>query len=231
MKKIVLLVLVGIMCLTLAGCNKKEPVGANKESNTTVVDKNTEKDNTTEENEAEREPLNDILAGTYNVPLEKIYVNIPNEFQGATYRNVESGKTQIWNIGFELNIGFSADYSEKVTSMDEAIEKSLITYKRGVSSYLDIREVAVEKEENFEVNGIPVYRFEGELVGDRSSGEVRLYTVGYVFSMDGIPCRIQGMVLCQNENCEVFDQETHELMEEEVRETVDAMIKTLRAEP
>lgn len=230
MKKIVVLLLVGLMCLTMTGCNKKEPAGANKEPDTTVVDKNTEKDTTSKETD-ESESNSDILAGTYNVPLEKIYVNIPNEFQGEEYRSVESGKTMIWNIGYELNIGFSADYSEKVESLDEAIEKSLNTYKKGVDNYLDIKEVIAEKEENMEINGIPVYRFEGELVGDRSSGEVRLYTVGYVFSMDGIPCRIQGMTLCQVENCEVFDKQTHELMEEEVRETVDAMIKTLRTEP
>lgn len=226
MKKILLSNMLLICTMILIACgNKSDTVGSEKnhsESESIVIDSESEI-----ESESEVDEEDSILEGTYKVPMEEIYIDIPKDYQGIEYKNVESGRTEIYNIGYELNICITTERTEKVSTIEEANEKSFEKYKIGVNSYLNITELKIENEEYMEVNGIPVYRFEGQLIGD--DGE-ELYTVGYAFSMNGIPCRIQGMVLCQDEDCS--NAIVHEGdMDEEIRTTVDAMIQTLRSEP
>lgn len=227
MKRRILYFMIIISAITLIACNKNEeaPLVDEKESQSSEVE--SENSETIGESEIQTEEDNAILEGTYKVPLRNIYIDTPKDYQGISYRNVESGMTEIWNIGYELNVCITADEMDKVSSVEEATEKTFELYKLGVNSYIDITELRADKEETMEINGIPVYRFEGQLIGE--DGE-ELYTVGYAFAMDGIPCRIQGMVLCEAEDCS--NKEVHAGdMEEEVRTTVDAMIQTLRNEP
>lgn len=88
-----------------------------------------------------------------------------------------------------------------------------------MQNYATIDELKIEKDSKVTVNGTEMYKFEGKLACHAETGNYELYTIGYSFVMDGIPCSIEGTVL---------DESQPEDMINQVRDTVNAMAQTVR---
>lgn len=88
-----------------------------------------------------------------------------------------------------------------------------------MQNYAKIDELKVKTDETVTINGIEMYKFEGELECHYDTRRYELYTIGYSFVMDGIPCSIEGTVLNETQPQDMIDN---------VRDTVNVMAQTVR---
>ncbi len=108
---------------------------------------------------------------------------------------------------------------EKGTTLEQAYKDVVDNYILEMDNYANIDNLSIEKDEYVTINGIDMYKFEGKLNCHGETGKYDLYTIGYTFIMDGIPCCVQGTV---------YNEDQPEEMINTTRDTVNAMIKTLR---
>lgn len=209
MKKFTVIGLCVFMAVSLAACGKN--VENSDKNNTTVTETNVQDKNNTKKEEASQIAVN--LTKTYRIPAKKIYVNVPD------YQEIESGFTKLYVVGRQINIAITADDTIKETALEQAHKAIFKDYVKNMQNYATIDELKIEKDSKVTVNGTEMYKFEGKLACHAETGNYELYTIGYSFVMDGIPCSIEGTVL---------DESQPEDMINQVRDTVNAMAQTVR---
>lgn len=205
MKKFTVIGLGVFIAVSLAACGKN--VGNSDKNNTTVTETNVQ-----DKNEASQTMVN--LSKVYQVPVsQKIYVNVPD------YQEIESGFTKLYAIGRQINIAITADDTIKESALEQAHESIFKVYAENMHAEAVIDELKVEKDSKVTVNGTEMYKFEGKLACHAETGNYELYTIGYSFVMNGIPCSIEGVVLNKSQPEDMINQ---------VRDTVNAMAQTVR---
>lgn len=209
MKKFTVIGLCVFMAVSLAACGKN--VENSDKNNTTVTETNVQDKNNTKKEEASQIAVN--LTKIYRIPAKKIYVNVPD------YQEIESGFTKLYVVGRQINIAITADDTIKETALEQAHKAIFKDYVKNMQNYATIDELKIEKDSKVTVNGTEMYKFEGKLACHAETGNYELYTIGYSFVMDGIPCSIEGTVL---------DESQPEDMINQVRDTVNAMAQTVR---
>lgn len=209
MKKFTVIGLCVFMAVSLAACGKN--LENSDKNNTTVTETNVQDKNNTKKEEASQTAVN--LTKIYRIPAKKIYVNVPD------YQEIESGFTKLYVIGRQINIAITADDTIKENALEQAHQAIFKIYVKNMQNYATIDELKIEKDSKVTVNGTEMYKFEGKLACHAETGNYELYTIGYSFVMDGIPCSIEGTVL---------DESQPEDMINQVRDTVNAMAKTVR---
>ncbi len=209
MKKFTVIGLCVFMAVSLAACGKN--VENSDKNNTTITEPNVQDKNNTKKEAASQIAVN--LTKTYRIPAKKIYVNVPD------YQEIESGFTKLYVVGRQINIAITADDTIKETALEQAHQAIFKDYVKNMQNYATIDELKIEKDSKVTVNGTEMYKFEGKLECHAETGNYELYTIGYSFVMDGIPCSIEGTVL---------DESQPEDMINQVRDTVNAMAQTVR---
>ena len=207
-------ILLGLICgLLIVGIT----TGCGNSKSNDDVDTN----NPTENKEQVKDDTNNntdssLLSGTYKVPLKNIVMDVPN------YQHIEAGYSDLYVVGRKINIAItSVRKGSEATTLEQAHKDSFAKYVQNLQNYAKINELKIENDKNVTINGVNAYRFEGKLKCHDETGDYELYTIGYSFIMDGIPCSIEGTVLDKSQDKDMIN---------EVRNTVDAMMKTVRSE-
>ncbi len=208
MKRIILISLYFIMAISLFACGSNNE-NKNIESSEMNI-KNTVQNSTTTDN---IKTSNVNLTKIYNVPTYNIYMNVPD------YQKIESNRSQLFVIGRQINIAVTANWKIQGTTVEQAHADIFKDYVRNLQNYAHIDELKIEKDSKLTINGIEMYKFEGKLACHAETGNYELYTIGYSFVMDGIPCSIEGTVL---------DESQPEDMINQVKDTVNAIAQTVR---
>lgn len=208
-KKILLGLICGILVLGLAtGCGNSKN---NDEIDTNNPTENKEqvKDNTNNNTDSS------LLTGTYNVPMQKIYIDVPN------YQEIEQGYTELFIIHDLKYVSVTADRRSSANSLLEAHEIAFNKFKANMQNYEGgINSINITKSEEIKVNGIDVYSFEGT-INYGTDTKFDGYAKGYSFILDGVPCEIIGSVIDKKQDPSTI---------KEISSVVDEMIKTLRTE-
>lgn len=211
MKKIILSIIYVMLVLVVAtGCGKTQ----NNELNSGTTN------NSTQESTEQNNNVKVDLPLTYKVPGVNIYVNVPNwDPMELTY----SMMTTVYKIQGSKYVAIT-DVNEKVNSLEEAHEKTFEVFKENLYRYHPINSVSFTSQENDTINGINVYRYEGTMncrQPNNTSANYDAYVIGYSFILDDTPCSIIGSVQDVSQTKEMID---------EMRATVESMIKTIRTQ-
>lgn len=150
----------------------------------------------------------------YQVLTHDIYIRVPN------WNPREKGFTQMFfSYKEDIIIDVEALLGVKGSTLEQAQKEVVNDYIGAMENYAKIDNLSIEKDEYVTINGIDMYKFEGKLNCHGETGKYDLYTIGYTFIMDGMPCCVQGTV---------YNKDQPEEMINTTRDTVNAMIKTLR---
>ena len=217
MKKSICIFLSALLCLLCcAGCGKTNVTETESNGHvSTSASMQTE----SETKKPEKAKLN-FDTETYQVPLNAIYIELP----APPYHLVEMGYTKAAFIYGEQCISITGNKSSQATALEEAQNDNIKKYAVGVDNQMHIESLTVAEDEYITINGIEMYRFEGEFNCTRTAGSYKQYAVGYTFIMDGVPCSLIGTVMNKYE-------EQSDSVKKDVEEKVDALIQTLRSEP
>lgn len=191
MRKLIVICISVVTTLTIVACGNDGQVN-NHESSTTKIE------NTTTINETANS--NNALTEIYNVPARNIYMNVPD------YQKIESNRSQLFVIGRQINIAVTANWKIQGTTVEQAHADIFKDYVRNLQNYAHIDELKIEKDSKLTINGIEMYKFEGKLACHAETGNYELYTIGYSFVMDGIPCSIEGTVLDESQPENMINQ-------------------------
>ena len=214
MKKTIAILICAIMALSMCACGSDKT--ENSSSGADSVLETSSESKQPEEDTSSKVDTNGVeLTDTYKAPMKDIVIDLPN------YQHINNGYTDMYVVGRKINIGITTARKRQANSLEEAHDSAFADYKIGVQNYAKIDELVIESDEKKTINGIEVYRFEGRLKCNSFSGPYEIYTVGYSFIMDGIPCSVEGTVVEKEQSQEYID---------ETRKVVDAMITTLRSE-
>lgn len=150
MKRIII-VLCLVIATTLVACGNNEET--NVEGNETVIDDTTK--NSTDDAEDNvnvmEKVINDFakkysnvpttttgakylfdnVARIYQVPAEKIYVNVPD----YNYQEIEQGFTKMFVIGRKLNVAITSDDTIKTTTLEQAHKEIFNDYIQNLQNY------------------------------------------------------------------------------------------------
>lgn len=170
----------------------------------------------------------DFDTETYNVPLRKIYIELP----ASPYHRVELGYTEASFIYGEQCISLTANEEGNASDVKLAQQDNINRYSKNMQNQMHIESLTVAEDEYITINGIEMYRFEGEfncynetiIGGQAERTPYTQYAVGYTFIMDGVPCSLIGTVINRFE-------EQPDSVKKDVEDKVDALIQTLRSEP
>lgn len=186
-------------------------------------DKNesTKKDNTSSKSDPTVVDGIELDGGIYKVPTYDIYIRVPN------WHPKENGCTYLLSNNNNMIIAVAAVWVAKGSTLEQAQKDVVDNYILEMQNYAKIKNLTIEKDEYVTINGIDMYKFEGKLNCTAEIGDYDLYTIGYTFIMDGIPCCVQGTVF-NKEHPEDYLKPQPEEMINTTRDTVNAMIKTLR---
>lgn len=178
-------------------------------------DKNesTKKDNTSSKSDPTVVDGVKLDGGIHHVPTFDIYLRVPN------WHPKENGFTFLYSNNDDMIISIEALILDKGTTLEKAQQRNYEHYVVSMQNYAKIDNLSIEKDEYVTINGIDMYKFEGKLNCHAETVKYDLYTIGYTFIMDGIPCCVQGTV---------YNEDQPEEMINTTRNTVNAMIKTLR---
>lgn len=215
MRRFLSILCCGAMLLSLCACSESnsENSGENKNNTSSTV----ESVPATTVAEQEDQTVVDGIkldGGIYRVPTYDIYIRVPD------YHTLENGLTQLFSDNDDIIISVASLFTKTGTTVEQAYKDTLENYISGMENYAKIDNLTVEKDENLTINGIDMYKFEGKLNCHGETGNFDLYTIGYTFIMDGIPCCVQGTVYNKGQSEEMINT---------TRDTVNAMIKTLRS--
>lgn len=207
MKK-VLCIIIALTMLSLCACGNKSEEKQSNES----VNQSSETSSATEIDKIDDDKA--VLTGVYQVPMKNIYIDVPN------YQAIGSGYSKLYVVGRKMSIAITANRDKAGTTLEQAHKDAFETYVIGYENYAKIDDLSIEQTETIKINDVEVYQFEGKLNCHDETGTYELYTFGYSFIMDGIPCSVEGTVLDRSQPQEMIT---------EIRDTVNAMIKTLRS--
>lgn len=212
---VVLVIVVGAVTVVLLTNKDNNGSSENNTDLNTPINQNQAETNTNKPNanvEENNSSKNNKLTSTYKVPLQKIYIDVPN------YNLIEEGYTRIfWNKGISY-VTFTCLYEDTASIVSEAHTKTFQTFVQNVQDHHFVNELGKVKEKNITVNGIDTYNYEGVVSAGRNP-IYNAYTYGYSFIYNGFPCAIIGVVRDE-------DQPQSEI--NNVKEIVDAMMKTVR---
>lgn len=177
-------------------------------------DKNesTKKDNTSSKSDSTVVDGIKLDGGIHKVPTYDIYIRVPN------YHPKENGCTYLLSNNDNMIIAVAAVWVAKGSTLEQAQKDVVDNYILEMRNYAKIDNLSIEKDEYVTINGIDMYKFEGKLNCHGETGKYDLYTIGYTFIMDGMPCCVQGTVYNKGQSEEMINT---------TRDTVNAMIKTL----
>lgn len=168
----------------------------------------------TEGSSSDTDSPNKILVGTYKVPLQKIYVDVP------AFNLIEEGYTRIfWDSGIKY-VTFTCLYEETADSVMTAHKKAIEKFMLNVADHHHVKEIGKLDDKTVTINGIETYCYEGKI----SCGTGNMYDAyiyGYSFVVNGFPCSVIGVVK---------DESQPEAEKKLVKELVDEMMKTVRYE-
>lgn len=156
---------------------------------------------------------------TYRVPMKEIYIDLPS----TPYHLVEMGYTKAAFIYDEQCVSITWNELSQAATLEQAQKDNINEFSINVQNQVKIDSLNVKEDETVTINGVEMYRFEGEFNCTRSAGAYTQYAVGYTFIMDGIPCSVIGTVMNK------YEEQPSSVIKE-VEEKVDAVIKTLRSE-
>ena len=214
MKKLHAILLVVLMMFVLVAC------GGNTDENTdTNVDNKISNVNDTSTNDNNEELDSDdeakiTFSNSYKVPGKNIVIDVPD------YQEMEKGFSQLYILNGEKYVAVTAAKNSSATDLTTAHNDAFEKFKENIQNYSYVNSLNVKEEKTETINGVEVYRYEGTMNCGKDT-VYDAYAVGYSFIMDGVPCTITGSVINQEQSQEMID---------EIRDTVDAMIKTLRSE-
>lgn len=211
MRKIIICTLVFIALVlsfgACAGNNEKTPnEGTGEDISTTGTNKEPN-DPTTNINSN-----NDILVGTYKVPLQKIFVDTPN------FNLIEEGYTRIFFDSGRKYVTFTCLYDEPCDDLSAAHDKTVEIFMQNVVDHHHVNSMGSLDDATVTINGIATYRYEGN-VNAGTNPVYDAYIYGYSFVYNGFPCSIVGVV---------SDETQPEAEKQLVKLIVDEMMKTVR---
>lgn len=212
---IVAVLIVGVVTTVILVNNSSENKTQNDTITETKEDKNesTKKDNTSSKADPTVVDGIKLDGGIYEVPTYDIYIRVPN------WHTLENGFLQLFSDNDDMIIDVESLWLVKGSTLEQAQKDVINKYIGAMKNYAKIDNLSIEKDEYVTINGIDMYKFEGKLNCHGETGKYDLYTIGYTFIMDGMPCCVQGTV---------YNKDQPEEMINTTRNTVNAMIKTLR---
>lgn len=214
-KAIVLFFVILLIVLSTTACGNNNSTTPNNDSKPTgVIENNSSSDvNQTECDDAKT--TSKLLPYTYKVPMENIYVDVPN------YQEIEEGLTQLYIQQGIKYVAITANWKAKgeTGNLEEAHEKCFDKFKTNMTNYQGgVNELNISSSEQLTVNGIDMYRFEGS-INYGTQNKYNGMALGYTFVIDDIPCEIIGSVVDANQDAEVNASLTT---------LIEEMIKTVR---
>ena len=225
MKKLLIYILTLTMMVTFVACGKEDKP-AQDSDNPAVQDGEDDNGNKEQGEEPDEEgpekPLeeeseneNSLLSGTYNAPMQDIYVDVPN------WQEIEQAYTELFIIHDSKYVAFTGAYSDVAEDAKDAHDKAFKEFIVNMQNYEGgVNSINITKEETTTINGLEVYSFEGTInYGVENIYEG--YAKGYSFIMDGVPCEIIGSVTEDSQSAELID---------EISEVVDQMMNSVRSE-
>lgn len=213
-KKIQTVILMAMMLVMVCACgkNNNSNIIIDEEKQNSQISK--EEVENIEKIEDVGEEENSILTWTYKVPLEDLYIDVPD------MHYMEEGYTQVFLEDQIKYILFTCLPDDTATDEKNALDITFESAKRNISGLHYINNLGEVTEEYTSINGIDVYLFEGKI----NCGETVNYDAyirGYSFIYDEMPCSIIGVVM---------DEEQPQDQIDAIKEIVDAMILTVRSE-
>jgi hypothetical protein len=208
MRKFIVICISIVTTLTIVACGNNGNAD-NLENSITKIENTETNSNITNETAN----FNNALTKIYNIPTRNIYMNVPD------YQRIESNRSQLFVIGRQINIAVTANWRIQGTTVEQAQEDIFRDYKENLHAWAPIDELKIEQDSKVTINGTEMYKFEGKLACHGEAGNYELYTIGYSFVMDGIPCSIEGTVLDKSQPQDMIDN---------VRDTINAMAQTVR---
>lgn len=207
--KILTVVLLSLSIIILmTACGSKANLDEQSQKNTVTISSNT----TDVTSSIKSEDNKIVLSDSYKVPGKNIVIDVPD------YQPMEKGFTKLYILHGVKYVAVTANKNETETKLMKAHEVAFEKFKENIQNYSYVNSISIKNEKKENVNGVEVYRYEGTLNCGRDT-VYDAYVVGYSFIMDGVPCTITGSVIEQSQSEEMIS---------EIRDTVDAMIKTLR---
>ena len=214
MKKIIFSLVCGVLVLVITtGCGDKL---------TNTNDNKTNENNQSGENikQEENNNSNIDLSYTYKVPGKNIYVNVPSwDPMELTYEMM----TKVYKVQGIKYVAIT-DVDETVGTLAEAYKTTMDVFKANMYRYHPINDISISSKNTETVNGIEVYKFEGTM-NCRASSDVSTnydaYIIGYSLIIDNNPYLIIGSVQ---------DVKQEKNMINEIKATIETMIKTVRTE-
>lgn len=208
-KYVSMLFVIVLITMMLTACNGNE-----KQDNSNSITKETK---TVDISEAETKDIgsSQLLPYTYKVPMEKIYVDVPN------FQEIEEGLTQLYIEQGIKYVSITANWKAKseVNSLSEAHEKCFEKFKTNMMNYQGgVNNLSVSESGQVTINGIEMNRFEGKInYGTQTKYDG--FVKGYTFIVEGVPCEIIGSVVDEKQNSDEITK---------VSNLVDEMAKTVR---
>ncbi len=228
MMKKLLVSLLTILCLSLMACSNKvnddtTNTFSEEEISTSLTQNGEDKqdDQQKEEDKQNEQQIENKITFSYSykVPGKNIVIDVPS------YQEMEKGFTQLYILHGERYVAVTAEVNATVQTLNEAHDVAFAFFKEAIQNYSYVNSLNVILDSTESINGIEVYKYEGTLscALDYSNRDnaYDAYVIGYSFIMDGVPCTITGSVIDQDQEQDMID---------EMKATVEAMIKTLRSE-
>jgi len=213
MKRLFIFITILTMLFMISACGNKEGTEESAKKNDTSITETKKEDK--KDKKLETEKKNVELSVIYKVPLKSIYIDAPN------YQEIEQAYTELFIVHESRYVAITASRDSVATDEKDAHNKTFEEFAINMQNYEGgVNSINIDLEENKSINGIEVYFFEGTInYGTDNIHEG--YAVGYSFVMDGIPCEIIGSVI---------DEEQSTDLKEEIKDTVEAMMKSVRSE-
>ena len=203
MKNLLKLILASMLCFTLCGCQNESSNPLENEPN--QANKEEKDNNNNEINYKDKLPIKELFL------LRDYYINFPAwSVYDSAYLKICNNQESIITI---------VDTMEDATSLNDAHEKAIQCYIDNIYMEADIMNVVAVNDSVETINGIEMYRYEGyaEIELDKRMHEA--YAIGYSFVLEGKACTVIGVIL---------ELEQTQKMMDEMEETIDLMIQTLR---
>lgn len=206
------LLLVAGGCTSCGNVKKESIIIASQEHTTQVKSENTYITKS-EDNK------NSLLSGTYKILTKKnpVYINVPT---GSSYTEREKGFTEMFT-DYKTRIiavtGFISS-KEQCSTLEDVYEIMFSNVRGALGSYWSLSETSYTHQDKMTINGIEMLRCEGTVKNDYG-GVYDAYIVGYYFLIEDTPCSVIGFVK---------DKEQPQDIINEVRDYVDAMVKTIK---
>ena len=208
-----LILVIGMSLLLLACGSTSTDDGEIKENTSNVAETQMDLEKETEAN-SEDSVGKVELSNTHKVPGNDIVIDVPN------YQNIELGYTELYIIHENKYVSITAGIPEEGMDLLKAHELAYSEFLLNMNNY-NFGELTITSEEYVTINGIDMYRYEGTIAVQNETESHAGYALGYSFVMDGVPCTLGGAVLEVDQSEETI---------KEIKDTVEAMIRTLRSE-